>query len=90
MGKGVVIVRLHLDTQKTISIAMGVKKEGLDEEVFDKEKLRIFVIIITPEPGREEYINLVSETSSLLNQGSIREDILDAKDKERIIKVLLE
>ncbi|MCK4234342.1 PTS sugar transporter subunit IIA [candidate division WOR-3 bacterium] len=88
-GKSVVIVRLPLDTQKKIALTIGVKKEGLDEEVFDRERTKIFVIIITPETGNEEYINLVSEISSLLNQGSIREDILDEKDQEKVVKILL-
>lgn len=89
VGKGVVFVRLPLEKQKNISLAMGIKKEGLDEEVFDREKIKIFLIIITPDSGNEEYINLVSEMSNLLNQGSIREDILDAKDAERVKKILL-
>ncbi|MBA7609365.1 PTS system fructose-specific EIIABC component [subsurface metagenome] len=89
MGKGVIFVRLPLETQKNISLTMGIKKEGLDEEVFDREKIRIFLIIITPDSANEEYINLVSEMSNLLNQGSIREDILDAKDAERVKKILL-
>ena len=90
VGKGVVIVRFPLDTQRNISLVMGIKKEGLEEEVFDREKIKIIVIIITPESGNEEYINLVSEISSLLNQGSIKEDILDAKNNEQIMKILLE
>lgn len=89
-GKGVVIVRLPSDTQKKIVFALGIKKNGLDEEVFDRERTKIFAVIITPETGNEEYVNLISEISGLLNQGSIREDILEARDKEKIFKILLE
>jgi len=90
MGKGVVIVRLHFDVQKRISLVVGIKKEGIEEEVFDREKINIFIIIINPESGNEEYVNLVSSISILLNQGSIREDILEAKDNKAIAKILLE
>jgi mannitol/fructose-specific phosphotransferase system IIA component (Ntr-type) len=89
-GKGVVLVRLPSETQKNISFALGIKKDGLDEEVFDRERSKIFAVIITPKTGNEEYVNLISEISSLLNQGSIREDILEARDQESIAKILLE
>jgi len=89
-GKGVVIVRLPFETQENIALAIGVKKDGLDEKLYDREKTRIFVIIITPESGNEEYVNLVSEIASLLNQGSIREDILDAKDVDAVFNILLD
>lgn len=87
-GKGIVIARLPKKNQKRIAVAAGVKRQGLDEEVFDREKSRIFVLIISPESGNEEYINLISEISSLLNQGSIREDILEATDSGKALKIL--
>jgi mannitol/fructose-specific phosphotransferase system IIA component (Ntr-type) len=88
-GKGVVVTRLPYQKQKRIAFALGVKKQGLDEEVYDREKSKIFALIITPEKGNEEYINLVSELSNLLNQGSIREDILEAGSSERLFKILV-
>lgn len=90
MGKGVVIVRLHMDSKRDISIAVGIKKQGIEEEVFDRERINIFIIILNPESGNEEYVNLVSSISILLNQGSIREDILEARDSRAIAKILLE
>jgi len=90
MGKGVVIVRLHLDSKQGISIAVGIKKQGIEEEVFDRERINVFIIIVNPELGNEEYVNLVSSISILLNQGSIREDLLEAKDNKAIAKILLE
>ena len=88
-GKGVVVARLPYPKQKRIAFALGIKRQGLDEEVFDREKSKIFALIITPESGNEEYINLISEISSLLNQGSIREDILEASDSEKVYKVFM-
>jgi mannitol/fructose-specific phosphotransferase system IIA component (Ntr-type) len=88
-GKGVVIARLPRQKQKRIALSLGVKRQGLDEEVFDREPSKIFILIITPESGNEEYINLISEISSLLNQGSIREDILEANSSEKVFKVFM-
>ncbi|OQX55725.1 MAG: hypothetical protein B5M53_03950 [Candidatus Cloacimonas sp. 4484_209] len=90
MGKGVVMVRIHLDTLKNILLLIGIKKDGIYEDVFDREKIKIFIIIITPDSKQEEYINLVSKLSNLLNQGSIRDDILEAETPENVIKTLLE
>jgi mannitol/fructose-specific phosphotransferase system IIA component (Ntr-type) len=86
-GKGVVIARLPHRRQKRIAISLGVKRQGLDEEVFDRERSKVFVMIITPDQGNEEFINLMSEISSLLNQGSIREDILEAETSEKVFRV---
>ncbi len=88
-GKGVVIARLPKKKQKRIAFSLGVKRQGLDEEVFDRERSKIFVLIITPESGNEEYINLISEISSLLNQGSIREDILEATSTEKVYRIFM-
>ena len=87
-GKGVAVTRLPYQKQKRIAFAFGVKKHGLDEEVYDREKSSIFALIITPEKGNEEYINLISELSNLLNQGSIRDDILEADSIEKLFKIL--
>jgi PTS system fructose-specific IIC component len=88
MGKGVIIVRLHLHSQENISLAFGVKKEGLDEEVFDRERIRIVLIIITQKPAKKDYGNLISGISQLLNQPSIMEDILEAEKESDIVKIL--
>jgi len=89
-GKGILIARLPLICERKISLVIGIKKEGLKKEVFDREKINLFLIILTPKSGNEEYINLLSEISHLLNQDSIKEDILEAKSREEVIKILLE
>lgn len=88
-GKGVVIARLPNRKQKRIALSVGIKRQGLDEEVFDRERSKIFVLIITPETGNEEYVSLISEISSILNQASIREDILETTNNEGMFKVFM-
>jgi mannitol/fructose-specific phosphotransferase system IIA component (Ntr-type) len=88
-GKGVVIARISHQHQKRIALCLGLKRNGLDEEVFDRERSKIFVLIITPESGNEECISLISEISSLLNQGSVREDILETGKSEKVFKILV-
>ena len=72
------------------SIAFGRSEEGIDFDAMDDKPARLLFMILVPEEGGEEHLQILSALSRALMHEDVRETLLAAEDEETVQETVRE
>jgi mannitol/fructose-specific phosphotransferase system IIA component (Ntr-type) len=70
------------------SVAVGIKKTGINFDSLDGEKSFIFIMTVSPQAGAGRYFEFLTAIAAVLNDTAIREKALGAQSKEELAEIL--
>lgn len=68
-----------------ITIAIGIKKDGIDFDSLDKEKSKLFILLVSPKKYHGPHIQTLSAISAILSDTSVVEKIISSKSPEEVL-----
>lgn len=85
-GRGVAILRYLGTYARTTSLAVGIKREGIDLDALDGRPVYIFFLLVSND--RSKYVDILAGLLRLIQQPTIRLNLLRARSKSQIRKIL--
>jgi fructose-specific phosphotransferase system IIA component len=88
MQHGIALPHAKTDGIADIAVAVGIKREGIDFESMDGEKSRLFILVVSPRKTSGPHIQFLSAIGAVLKDDALREEVVNASDKEGLVKLL--
>ena len=88
MQHGIAIPHGKTSAVDDLVALVGLKPEGVDFASLDGQPARIFVLTLSPENRTGPHIQFLAEISRQLNDGAVREKILNATKPEDVLDAL--
>lgn len=88
MQFGIAIPHGKVAGMKSLAVALGIKKEGVDFASLDGQPCRIFVMTLSPTTRTGPHVQYLAEIGKLLRRPSIRNRVLRATSREEIVGIL--
>jgi mannitol/fructose-specific phosphotransferase system IIA component (Ntr-type) len=88
MQHGIAIPHGKTDGIKTMSIAIGIKKGGMDFASLDGVPSRIFIMVVSPKKTSGPHLQFLAAISSILKNQEVSDSIISAASPEEIEKIL--
>ena len=88
LGNGIALPHARTDAVKEISVAIGIKKGGVDFASLDGKPAFIFVMIASPSSGQAPHMQVLSAVSGALMQEDIKTKLLEATTADEVINIL--
>lgn len=88
-GNGIAIPHCKLPELDHFAVAVTVVKDGVGFGAIDKKPVQIFVAIAGPEQERNGHLHLLSKLSRILNEKSVRKEILAATGAAAVEEIIL-
>lgn len=90
IGMGVAIPHAKLASCPEFFIAIAVLDRGVDWDALDSTAVRLIFMIGGPDDRQTEYLQILSDLTSLLRDDRLRRRILNTRDPEAVVEILLE
>jgi fructose-specific phosphotransferase system IIA component len=87
IGKGVAVPHVHEDSISRQILAIGVSREGIDFESVDEAPVHVVAMLGTPRKHQKQHMELLAELSRLLQQGRVRDEIVEAADAGQVLAI---
>lgn len=72
----------------TLSIAIGIKKDGIDFDALDKAPSKLFIMVVSPKKVSGPHVQFLAAISGILRNNGIVDKILNANTPEEIENLL--
>ncbi|MBV0925840.1 fructose PTS transporter subunit IIA [Halomicroarcula limicola] len=90
VGMGIGIPHAKTDAVSRPSLAFVRSEEGIDFGSMDDEPATLIFMILVPESGGEEHLNILSSLSRALMHDEVRERLHEADDERAVQETLRE
>ena len=88
LGNEIALPHARTDAVKEISVAVGIKKDGVDFASLDGKPAKIFVMIVSPSSGQAPHMQVLSAVSGILMHEEVKEKLLGASSAEEVYELL--
>ncbi|HOT63061.1 MAG TPA: cation:proton antiporter [Treponemataceae bacterium] len=88
MQRGIALPHGKSDGIRTMSVAIGIKREGTDFGSLDGEPSRLFILVASPKKLSGPHIQFLAAVSAILRDQSIADRIMAASKPEEIEEIL--
>lgn len=89
MEEGIAIPHGKTNAVKIPTIAIGISKKGVDYESLDGKPSHLFFMIAAKENSNDSHVELLSKITTLLLEDDIRNALLNSKNKEEVLNILI-
>jgi len=89
IGYGLAIPHAKVPCVADFVISVGIAKDGIEFDSFDKKPVHIIVMIGASEEQKDDYIKVLSKVTQILKEEENRASILNAEDSSDILKMFL-
>ncbi|MDR0554587.1 MAG: cation:proton antiporter [Treponema sp.] len=88
MQQGIALPHAKTAGVTEISVAVGIKPEGIDFDALDGEKSRLFILVVSPRKISGPHIQLLAAIGAVLQDDIIREEVIGASSPEEAAALL--
>jgi len=88
LGDGIALPRVILDNKPITEILIGLSPQGVEFDSLDHKPVKIIILIIFSK--RDDYASILAQSLRLLTDESLREDLLETHDQDKIIALIKE
>lgn len=88
IGKGIAIAHATTGQVRTIKVALGISREGIDFESIDGQPVHLLFLVANPPNFQMEYLSVLSALVRLLRHAQFRMDITKCNDSQEIKHLL--
>jgi fructose-specific phosphotransferase system IIA component len=86
MQYGLAIPHARVDEVKSITVAIGIKKSGIDFQALDNQPSRVFVLILSPVLEQSPHIQVLAAIVSSLNKQEKVDRLLACRNKREVFR----
>ncbi|MCK5075365.1 MAG: PTS sugar transporter subunit IIA [Calditrichia bacterium] len=90
VGSGIALPHAKTNLCPDFYIGIGISPQGIDYGAIDNNKVKIICLLLGPEKEPNKHIKFLSKISKILNQESVRQELINAKKREDIFNIFLE
>ncbi len=87
---GVAIPHAKTSTVKTLTMAIGIARNGIDFDSIDGRPARLFFLLLAPPDQSGPHIEALSEIARLMQSESFIRELLDAPDSAAVVRLFRE
>lgn len=88
IGDGVAIPHAKTKAAKNAGLSAMVINEGVDFDSLDCQPAKLFFMIAAPEGENNVHLEVLSRLSTILMDENLRNNLINAKDKETFLKII--
>ena len=88
MEAGIAIPHGKTDAVNELIGCVGIKKDGIDFDSFDKKPSRIFIMTVSPLHRTGPHVQFLAEISRLLKESEVRQQLVDAESPAEIRSII--
>ncbi len=88
MQHGIALPHAKTDGAKTLAVAVGLKKEGVDFDSIDGEPSKLFIMIVSPKKASGPHIQFLAAVGAVLKNADVREKLIEAQSPAEVIALL--
>lgn len=88
IGNGIGIPHGKLKDLSSLVLGFGLSRKGVNFDAMDGKPTHIFFLLLTPENSTDLHLKLLARISKLLKEESFKEKILQATDKDDLIRMI--
>ena len=88
MEHGIALPHAKTDGIDDLTVAVGIKKEGVDFGSLDGEKSRLFILVVSPRKSSGPHVQFLAAIGTVLNDDVIRNKVIDAASSEEAVRLL--
>ncbi|MCL2214360.1 MAG: cation:proton antiporter [Treponema sp.] len=88
MENGIALPHGKTDGIKETSVAIGIKKSGVDFDCTDGLPARLFILIVSPKKSSGLHVQYLAAIGSILGDDVLRESIIDAATPQEAVELL--
>jgi PTS system nitrogen regulatory IIA component len=90
MKHGIAIPHGKSNTLENLVACIGISDNPVDFDALDHEPCRIFIMTLSPVEKTGPHLQFLAEVSLLFKSSEKRNELLNAKSSEEVLKVLSE
>ena len=90
IGHGIAIPHTETEAIDGVHVAMGISKSGIDFLSLDGNPVHVFILVIANKSLNLKYLSLLAHIARILSKKEVREKLLSATSKEKIMDILRE
>ena len=90
IGDGIAIPHARTDAVDQLVIALGRSARGVEFESLDGKKVTLLFLMGTPKGSVSHYLKILAQLTRLLKEGTFRDKLLEARDKEIVVSLFRE
>jgi len=90
IGDGIAIPHARTDAVDQLVIALGRSARGVEFESLDGKKVKLLFLMGTPKGSVSHYLKILAQLTRLLKEGTFRDKLLEARDKETVVSLFRE
>ncbi len=84
MQHGIALPHGKTDGIRAMTIAIGIKKDGIDFNSFDGKPSRLFIMVVSPKKESGPHVQFLAAVSILLKEKELTERIINAKSVDEV------
>lgn len=90
IGEGVAIPHGKVHVVDRLVAAFGISKKGIDFESIDKQPVNLIFLLVAPASSDKQHLMVLARAARILKNKDFRADLMNAKDKSELLKILQE
>ena len=90
IGDGIAIPHGKLQGLDEILLSFGRSSEGIDFDAMDGKPVHLFFLLMAPENSAGLHLKILAKISRMLKDPALRNNLLQAKSKEKIWRIIEE
>ena len=90
IGNGIGIPHGKLKALKSMVLAFGLSRKGVDFESMDGRPAHIFFLLVTPENSAGLHLKLLAHISRILKDDSFRKRLMNVSESDEVIAIIKE
>ena len=87
VGYGVALPHAKTSAVESTEVMFAVLPAPIDFDSFDKEPVRLVFLLVGPPGASRQHIQVLGRVSRILNDESVRNQLLEAKSPDDIIEI---
>ena len=88
IGGGLAIPHIRTLQAKELIVAVGLSHDGIDFDAMDREKVHVFVAMVTPPYEDKLYLRVLKSLGNAFSAPGVKAALLEAKNAGEVMRVL--
>jgi mannitol/fructose-specific phosphotransferase system IIA component (Ntr-type) len=88
IGSGLAIPHIRTLQAKELIVAVALSREGVDFDAVDRQKVHVFVAMVTPPYEDKLYLRVLKSLGNAFSAPGVQKSLLDARSAGEVMRVL--
>lgn len=90
IGDSIAIPHGKLNGLDELIVAFGRSRQGVDFNAVDGKPVKLFFLLMAPEPSRSEHLKVLARISRMLKDLNFRNSLMEAKSRNELFQIIAE